>query len=100
MYVPDLLSDGETIERVISVEVAPSSRKPAEALAIKSLSLVKFKQFSLLLQINFANPNAISDSIRSMDTLRITFMQEKFFVDDIDRLSIDVGLPLEALIPQ
>ena len=54
------------------------------AVAIQKISIVKFDQYEIALQVDFANPWEISQSMRESDNLIITIKHPEKFVDSLE----------------
>ena len=52
-----------------------------------------------MLQVNFENPNFISDSILAPDELQIVFLKEMLFIDQINKKTVDPRLPIKKELP-
>ena len=109
MYIPDFLVDIPTQKElatyqewsstILEVVVIPSGYESPEKLLIKDFSIESFDEFKLTLQVDFENPNLISNSKMAPDFLKIVFLKPMLFVDQTNNKSIDGNKPLEYELP-
>ena len=109
MYVPDFLQDipeqkkkgdyKDWTTTILQVAVLPSGYEPVELLAIANYTIENYKEFQLMLQVNFENPNFISGSILEPDDLQVVFLKEMLFIDQINKKTVDPKLPIYKELP-
>ena len=109
MYIPDFLVDIPTQKElatyqdwsstILEVVVIPSGYESPEKLLIKDFSIESFDEFKLTLQVDFENPNLISNSKMAPDFLKIVLLKPMLFVDQINNKTIDEKKPLEHELP-
>jgi hypothetical protein len=68
------------------------------AVAIQKISIVTFDQYEIALQVDFANPWEISQSIKESDTLVITIKHPEKFVDSLESQTIK-DVQIVVLLP-
>ena len=68
----------------MQLAVIPSGYEPVELLGIANYTIESYKEFQLMVQVNFENPNFISNSILEPDDLQVVFLKEMLFIDQIN----------------
>ena len=83
----------------MQLALIPSGYEPVELLGIANYTIESYKEFQLMVQVNFENPNFISNSILEPDDLQVVFLKEMLFIDQINIKTVDPRLPIYKKLP-